>query len=228
MERIEITDEIICREMKSLDEKILKALPDTVKLNHTFSPSYEQKIEKLFKREGQRRKYGFPIESWKRVAVVFVVMMIGILTATLSVDAIREKVFSYIETIYDTYTSKIFCVEGENVGGFVPIYPTYIPEGYTLAIEDVEKDGMFLSYETKDGEDCIVISQDLIYDQMNYADDSEYVKQEICTVQEAEATLGIKNNGTIRVRWEKNGYIYLVSATKLSKDEVIKVCESLK
>lgn len=228
MERIDITDEMLCQVMKALDEKILDALPNDEDIKHRFSIEFEQKISKLFKREKQRLRYGFPIESWKRVVAMFAVMIIGLLTVTLSVDAIREKVFSCIETIYDTYTSKHFYIEEASVGGFVPMYPSYIPEGYTLAIEDVEEDGMFLSYETEDEKDCIIISQDLIYNQMHYADDNEYVEEDICLIQEEEAEIGIKSNGTICLRWEKNGIIYLVSATNLLEDEVIKVCESLK
>ena len=101
MERIDITDEMLCQVMKSLDEKILNALPDEEDAKLQFSNELEHKMSKVFKREKQRRKYGFPIESWKRAAAMFAVMIIGLLTVTLSVDAIREKVFSCIETIVE-------------------------------------------------------------------------------------------------------------------------------
>jgi len=228
MERLDITDEMLCQVMKSLDEKILNALPDEEEVKLYFSNEFEQKMSKVLKREKQRHKYGFPIESWKRIVAMFAVMIIGLLTVTLSVDAIREKVFSCIETIYDTYTSKHFYIEEASVGGFVPMYPSYIPEGYTLAIEDVEEDGLFLSYETKDGKNCILISQDLIYDHMYYTYDNEYTEEYTNQIQEVEAKIGRKSDGTIRVRWEKNGIIYLVSATNLPEDDVIKVCELLK
>ena len=228
MERVDVTDEMLCQVMMSLDEKILKALPDEENLNHQFSIRFEQKMSKLMKREKQRRRYGLPIETWKRMVAMLAVMFIGIFSVTMGVDAIREKVFSYIETVYDSYTSKRFFVEEAGMGKFVPMYPTYIPEGYEMSIEDVEEDGLFLSYETKDGKNCILISQDLIYDQMHYTYDNEYVQEYTYQIQEVEAKIGRKSDGTIRVRWEKNGIIYLVSATNLPEDDVIKVCELLK
>ena len=229
MGRMQPTDEIdrlLYEHMSGVEEKYIHSVPDNDDIDYQFSEEFERKMQTMIKRERLKRKYGVPVKTWKRVAAMFIIVMSGILVPTMSVDAVREKVFSYIRNFYETYTSTQYFVQ-EDKEEFVPMYPSYVPEGYELVLEDSGDDYLVLSYEQKD-KDSLIIQQEIIRDKMIVHTNNEFEGQETCEVHEETAVINYSEDGIITLSWDKGQYRYMLTVTNMTKNEVIKVAESLK
>ena len=93
-----------------------------------FFCGFERKMRQLIKRMLQKERYGFPVTTVRRVAAVIVVAA-GVMAASLSVEAVRDKVYEFVRTIYETFTETMYSVPEGTTGEFRPLYPAYIPEG---------------------------------------------------------------------------------------------------
>lgn len=229
MSKIEITDEFLYQHMPAYEEKVLNAMPKEEEIDHEFSEEFEKKMEVLIRRAKQKEKYHLPVKTWQRVAAAIVIIFVATMTITFGTKAVREKLFDYTSTEYATYTETTYYSDEEVVGEFHAKYPTYIPRGYELDLEDGDEYFIVLEYikETEGNIASILISEDQIRDGMTVGMDNEYIKEEFCTIQGNNVRICYKDDGTIRAIWEENGCLYMVSVTELSKRKLIKICKSL-
>lgn len=219
-------DEILYHCMSGVERKILDTLPDNEEIEYQFSDEFEQKMQTLIRREELKRKYKVPIKTWRRVAAMFLIVLTGFSVSVMSVDAVREKVFSYVRTIYDTYVSTHYFVREDATNEFVPLYPTYLPEGYDLVIEDVGDDYLILTYETE-SKKVIAIHEQLILDEMVSNTDNELENKETCEIHEVTGSIKYGEDNVISIDWAKGQCRYNVTATNLTVDEMIRIAESL-
>jgi len=68
----------------------------------------------------------------------------------MSVSAVRRGIFEFISYVYEKYTEIIFdnsklITKGE----FTPFTPSYIPEGFTIDLEDLDG-SVYLEYIKSD------------------------------------------------------------------------------
>ncbi|MCI9491167.1 hypothetical protein AALC75_24465 [Lachnospiraceae bacterium 48-42] len=159
--------------MPALEEKVLQAYREEKEQPHEFSSGFERKMRQLIKRMLQKERYGFPVTTVRRAAAVIVVAA-GVMAASLSVEAVRDKLYEFVQTIYETYIETRYSVPEGTTGEFRPLYPAYIPEGYVPAIEDRDENSLVLSYEKEDenGLQGIVIAEDEITDGLLVSDDT--------------------------------------------------------
>lgn len=226
MDKIQVTDEMLYHYMPKLDEKLLNALPEENEICVKFTDKFNRQMDILVRRAKQKERYGIPVTTWRRLAAALAVVIAGSMAAALSVEANREKLYEFTKKVYETYTETHYSSKGDKVGKFVPLYPEYIPEGYKLAIKE-EYDGyLFLSYENE--LHSVVISQEQVINGMVFAEDNEYIKEESCKVCGQTGMVCYKEDGTVRVLWDTSNTLYMISATDLSKEELLKMCESLK
>ena len=115
-------------------------------------------------------------------------------------------------------------------GEFKPLYPGYIPKEYEPAIEDEDENSLVLSYEKEDerGLQGILISEAQITDGLLVSDDNEYVSESPVDVMGCNGRLSRKEDGSIAVRWETEGCLFMVLADTLTEEEVLKICNSLR
>jgi len=219
-------DEILYHCMSGVERKILDTLPDNEEIEYQFSDEFEQKMQTLIRREELKRKYKVPIKTWRRVAAMFLIVLTGFSVSVMSVDAVREKVFSYVRTIYDTYVSTHYFVREDATNEFVPLYPTYLPEGYDLVIEDGGDDYLILEYLAEDDK-SIIIHQQKILDEMVAHTDNEIESWESCEILDTTGMIKYGEDDSVRIEWIKGQSKYAVTATHLTKDEMIEVAESL-
>lgn len=229
MSEFRVDDDFLYKYMPALEEKVLQAYREEKEQPHEFSSGFERKMRQLIKRMLQKERYGFPVTTVRRAAAVIVVAA-GVMAASLSVEAVRDKLYEFVQTIYETYIETRYSVTEGTTGEFRPLYPTYIPEGYVSAIEDRDENFLVLSYEKEDenGLQGIVIAEDQITDGLLVSDDNEYVSESIVDVLGHEGRLSRKSDGCIHVLWEADGCLYIVIADVLTEDEILKVCNTLK
>lgn len=232
MDRIVVNDDFLYRHMPKFEEKLLCAYPEEEEITHEFSAKFEQSMKKLIRRVRQKESYGIPVTTGKRLVASIVAAFVGALviasnTKALNMEIIKEKLYKYTQVIYDTFTEKRYSAPEDKVGEFVPMYPEYVPEGYELAIEEVDETYLILSYEKSDS-DGFIVQEDQIQDGMVVSDDNEYIREEETEILGYKAIISYKDNGSIHIRWESESTLYLVAANNLEKDELVHICESLK
>ena len=230
MDKIEITDEFLYQHVPGYMEKVIDSLPDADEIDYEFSEEFKRKMEILIKRARLKEKYHIPITTGKRVAAAILLILSITLSVTFSVEAVREKVFDFIKTIYNTYISTVYYSDDEIVEKFVPLYPEYIPDGAELVTEEVGETSLLLEYELNKADEMhfVLIHQQQIKDGLVVTDNTEYEKEESCIIHECSATIYHEKDGVVRITWEEKGCLYLVLGTNVEKGELLKICDSLK
>lgn len=227
MGKIQVTDEFLYQHMPKLEEKILNEMPEEQEINVEFTEQFQDKMKVLLRKAKQKEKYGIPIARWRRAVAMLIIILVGTMTLSFSVEAVREKIFNVVRTVYETYIENRYFVEEDKISKFKPVYPQYIPEGYNLIIEDSDETFLVLSYENLDGS-VLFMKQEQITDGLLISEDNEYVSKKSVIVLGNKATMYKKENGTIRVRWSSGNCEYMVSAENLNEKEMLKICNSLK
>lgn len=229
MGKIQINDEFLYQCMPELEEKLLNVLPEEDEIDYQFSERFQKKMRVLLKRAAQKEKYGIPVSTVRRIAAAILIALTATLTVSMSVEAVREKVLEFIRTVYETYTATVYYYEEEVVGVFQPFYPEYLPDGYELTTEEKGENYLILEYKSETIENgSLLIWMEQIQDAMEVSEDNEYDKIENCTIQGNKAMICYKETDKIRIVWEDDGCRYLVSGVQLTKEELIKISESLK
>ena len=221
-----MTDEMLYQCMPVLGNKLLETLPSDDALTYEPSEQFHKKMEQLIKRAELKEKWGVPVQTWKRVAAAIIVVLIGTITVSMSVEAFRKKVFEFIETIHETFVSTTYLEDAEME--FKPFKVGYIPRGYKLAIHDEMDNYFYQSYEKQVGDkiESLSIMQQQIYEGLIIDINSECIKTETCIIQGCTAEIGYTDTGTIHIKWEKDDCVWIVHSRE-SKEEMLKVCESL-
>ncbi len=215
---------ILKKALAVIAEEEEAALPADSEVSHiTFSKEFEIKMERLIKQ--QKRSYYSLINTvGKRVACVIIAIILAITTATFSVKALREAVINFLLETFEKFSTVSF---NEESNDFIDTYyaPTYIPQGYEL--KQAEKLATYhrLQYVSKNS--YIYFSQNTRDNYLVYLDTEDFGK-EILTVSGLGAYIFEKENKTV-LFWSDNKYGYTITATeRLSKEEMIKIAESVK
>lgn len=83
-------------------------------LDIEFSAAFEQKMEKLIKRE--KKPYFYLINTAaKRVACIIAALIIAVAGTVLSVDALREGVKNFIVEVYEKFSSVTLLLKREQI-----------------------------------------------------------------------------------------------------------------
>lgn len=225
MERMTIDDVFLYNLMPGLDEKLTSAMQENV--DYQFTDDFEKKMETLIKRSRQKRKYGIPVTTSRRIAAILIIVLAGTFGISMGVEAVREKVFDFIETMREAYVEKQYFLREDLSEVFIPRYPEYIPNGYEIDVQEEYDNYLFMVYKETNGEGNITICQEQIEDGMMVSEDSEYIKEGDISIQNVSAQIKYKENGITRILWEKHNCMYTVSGKWINEEELIKICESL-
>lgn len=217
MEHVKVTDEWLYKYMPIVDEAIIQELESQVDTDYKFSRKFERKMKRLMRREAHQW-IGITQTIIKQV-VVFMVGIIGVaLIFTMSVEAYRVKFFETIKTIWEDSVLYSYFVD-EKRTDFYCIEPGYIPEGYQEIERIVTEHWFSLTYENENG-DLIIWDQVLIMDGRSLVMDSEYEKQVLREVNGDDVVINIYSDGYINAYYEHGEYVYLLTANKISIEEV--------
>ena len=142
MDNLDITDEILYKSCKKLEQNLLDSLPNESDIEYEFSNKFKCKMNKLIKYEKRHTMIKSIYSYSKKVAVTFLIITMGLFTVSMSVDAVRLKVINVITEIYEEFTSIIFSKEDNSVSvdsKFKPALPNYIPKGFKVGTSSLNK-----------------------------------------------------------------------------------------
>ncbi len=206
---------------KEMEEKAWE--PDETEPDRDWEMLYEAgRMRKKKERTGYRRRARIAAA----VMLVLTVRLVSSFTAEASqIGFIRTLTQWFIDRgdSHDDFRYKQSEQKEEASQTLETIYePTYIPDGFELAYEDLVgsmnyvqeyvKEKKYLGFE----QDTINVAKSI---------DSENMKRETVVIQGYEGQLNSKKGETILV-WATDEYIFEISSS-LGKEEVIKVAESV-
>ena len=209
----------------SMDRE-LETIPSNVNLKdyHSFSANFEKKMKGLKKKANI--KY-ININKFRiRKSIVAASLILIVLTASMSVEAVRMPVIRLTEKIYTEFSEILFENE-DNIE--VPekieeVYvPAYIPEGYILKEEVNNMRSMhFFFYTNEEGQE---ISVEQMTFNVSMAVDTEGITTEEITINGMSGIIYTKR-GLTSIIVNDNRYVHFVSGYE-SREELIKIVESL-
>ncbi len=217
---------IITEALKISMKREFETIPPSANLKdyHYFSADFEKKMKGLIKKANI--KY-ININKFRiRKSIVAASLILIVLTASMSVEAIRMPVIRLTEKIYTEFSEILFENEDNIV---VPekieeVYvPAYIPEGYTLKEEVNDMRSMhFFFYTNEDGQE---ISVEQLVLGVHMAVDTEGITTEKITINGMSGIIYTKR-GLTSIIVNDNRYVHFVSGYE-SREELIKIVESL-
>ena len=101
-------DEILETYVPSCMDKVLDHYEKQCKKMSSPADEYKYILEKLSRRVNMRQLYHNPIQTTRRIAAVLVISLLVGMMASMSVEAVWEKMYDIISTVYYGYTSHEF------------------------------------------------------------------------------------------------------------------------
>jgi len=131
------------------NDLFLSALPDPKDCHYTVSRRFEQKMQKLLKRQKS------PVLYWMQRSVacfLLVVLLGGGSVLTFSAEA-RAAFFGWVREVYETWTSYLYIGHEQEIDTAIDtLYePQWIPDGYTQTVSPEDGESVFCIYENSEG-----------------------------------------------------------------------------
>ena len=219
MRSMEITDEWLYQHMPVVDNAMITALENQVDREYVFSKRFEQKMQKVIRREAHPVLTGAQ-QLLKRMAIFFTGIVCAGLVLTLSVNAYRDKFFMTLKTLREDATQYNYSSE-EKDAVLTPTIPTCIPEGYTET--DRRDSPLFceIFYENNAGEQ-LIWEQMLISanNALTLVLDNEYDAEEEHIIGGHIATVYTYVDGYAMAYYEADNYVYVITADHMTAEEM--------
>lgn len=225
MEQIKVTDELLYKYMSIVGEVIIRGLEETTDYEYRFSDKFERKMKKLIRKEAHPFINVFSGQA-KRVAILLFCIISSIFLLSMSVQANRIKLFETVKTMWGDFVLYSYFVDKPQ-DDFVCNEPEYIPAGYQETDRIITEHWFSITYENEYGE-MIIWDQMLILDGGNLVVDSEYDTQVVREINGDNAIISVYADGYMGAYYEHGAYVYLLTAEKLSIEELCSMIESIK
>lgn len=189
--------------------------------------SLDRKIERMIRREEQRRNRGFFFAT-KRAAVIFLAVCMVAAIAAMSVDSVRLMFWQTIIKQYDQYID-ITYETNEDVPTVIETKyePMFVPEGWTKCVFKDSKGMRVIRYYKN--EEPMMIFKQFLMDARHHIDNSDATVQTV-TVGDHEGTLICQaDEGTYQLEWNDGKYAYglSTSAREIGSELVLAIAESV-
>ncbi len=190
-----------------------------------FEPSkqFEKKMRKLIK--SQTNIYHRATLTKARRVMIAAALIVVIMAASLSVDAIREKIFSFFITSGENYSFIEYSPNSSSYPSMIEkVYtPSHIPEGYKLS--DSQSDSRSSSLCYSKGDDYLTIEQFLVSDYRS-ASDIEFKTTAKENYKGINFIIKTDDDMTMLI-WERDGYAF-EAVGYVGVDEMLKTAVSVK
>ena len=192
----------------------------------SFEPSdnFNKDMQKLIK--SQTNIYHKATLTKTRRVIIAAAIIVTIMAATLSVEAIRVKIFSFFITIEENYSVLEHSPDDNNFYHFQiekVLKPSYIPEGYELSDSRDDTRSSYICY-TKD-DDYLTIEQFIASDYKS-ASDIEFKTMTRKDYDGTDYIVKTDEDMTMLI-WERDGYVF-EAVGYVGSDEMLKIAASVR
>lgn len=226
MDKYEITDDLLFQHCTNVENFILEQIPDEEDIDYEYPKEFEKKIKKIIKKE----KMGLFLNKiclyTKKVAVVFIAFLISLFTITMSVEALRVKLFDMVKEVYEKFTIYKFKIDendNKKVNFLEKKSINYLPNGFE-EIDRAEYDND-ISLIYSDGEDYITFNY-LLIENSNLYIDTENAKINKVQINNFYADYIEKENKS-RLVWQDENILYDLKLDYTNKDKYLDIKSEL-
>ncbi|MDR0948005.1 MAG: DUF4367 domain-containing protein [Lachnospiraceae bacterium] len=193
------------------------------------SRELDKKIRRMIRERGKAGRLLFSFYA-KRVAMIFLALLIASTVTVLSVEALRNKFFDWLFTILPTHT-RVEMIDvvsySDTDNAFQPnqYAPMYLPEGFVL-VDTLETDTRYKVFYANADKKYIIFEVRLINDQDHINVNTENNDMEELNINGRTGYYVDDDLGHM-ILWSDDLYVFSVIC-ETSKNDAIKVAESTK
>lgn len=191
--------------------------------------SIERRITHMINKERRKSEYGAVYKTAKEVAAVVLIVCSTAFIFAMSVDAVREALWSTIVKWYEDYISVAYVVD-DTPPMFIETKkePTAIPEDWTSEVK-VDSQSMYFIKYSLDGEYIMSFRQKIL------DGDEEFIDNENSTMENIKIhgfdgiLVTLLDKGFTYLCWNDGCYSYTIDYdnSKISMELAIDIAESL-
>lgn len=220
-----ISEEMLKKAAAEADQAIRDSLPAPAECEHEFSPSFQRKMRRTFRKAKHPIIYKLP-----KYAACFVLVVALASGTWLTVDAeARAAFFAWVREQYEAFVEYRFIGEVSLENEVVEYELTWLPDGFSFQ-EELELDGgMYLTY-TNDSGHRIIFSYLQGDDAASLFVLSDYTEAQSTQIGNIHADFYQANEETSSnmLVWssEENDLVFYIMAD-LPEDTMIKLAEGV-
>ena len=146
-----ISKEMLKKAAAEADQAIRDSLPAPAECEHEFSPSFQRKMRRTFRKAKHPVIYKLP-----KYAACFVLAVALASGTWLTVDVeARAAFFAWVREQYEAFVEYRFIGEAPQENTIVKYELTWLPEGFSFQKEQDLDGGMYLTYANDSGQRII-------------------------------------------------------------------------
>lgn len=143
-----LTDDLLRAAAADVRNAMLDALPAPEECSHTFSPEFEQKMQKLIHQQKVGRRL------LRQVAAVFLALLVGSGVWLMVDTEARAAFLQWMQTVYENSIVYRFFGNAPAEPELVNYRPTWLPEGYVET--DIADEDPLLLVEYRNSESDVI------------------------------------------------------------------------
>lgn len=211
----------IAKAAKEAEEIILEQLEKVDKEEHIFTKEFDDKMSQLIKNE---RPIKFTRVTRKIGIAILIIVIAGSLS--MSVEAVRIRVIEFITEVFEKFTSISYqrYEEEHDDERELSYLPRYIPKGFEVIEEEQIFNDVHITYQNELGEE--ILFRQIEINTNNSIVDTEGTILEKILLEDREYYY-YENKGIKNIIWIQGEYQIIISS-EIEKDELIKMCLSVK
>lgn len=189
----------------------------------SFTPSqdFDKKMNKMIK--SQTSLYHRATLTKTRRVILVAAILVTVLTASLCVDAVREKIFSFFITSGRQVDVVEYDTGSSYQSAFEALKPAYIPKGYTLEDKGSDEQSAYFYY-TK-GDNYLSIEQ-FAASEYKSAVDAEFKTATEESIDGVKYIVKTSDDGMTMLIFDKNESVFEIVGFE-PKSELLKVAASI-
>lgn len=230
---MEISDAKLASALIRVKNYEITPIPDDKDIDHTFSKDFENKMDKLMTSFDKKEKNAsFFKSALSKAAIIILSVCIGAFALVMTSPQARADFKNAIMEFYETHI-KFYFVSGDETAidftGYNSVTADYTPQGFTLKEKYDEYEATGYRYENE--------TENLVYDiyvslndglAIHTDKDKNNVEEIIISGRDAYLISGENDGKAYSTLIITGNKITVTVYGNLTKDEIIKVGESLK
>lgn len=188
---------------------------------HAFSKAHEKAMKSIIGSLGSGSSHNI-----SRLFVAALIAAIIITITCLTVMGIPQTYDYTITQKADSAYYEVVYNRNERPKEVKNITVGYIPEGYAPYNFNEGSSGYFYVYRYGETEKEISVSKNILAGAYQF--DNEEYPYEIVKQREIDYIIYRSNEASYGIIWNANGYMYCVTSTDLSRQELIKIAKNVK
>ena len=221
-----ISEEMLKKAAAEADQAIRNSLPAPADCKHEFSPSFQRKMRRIFRKANHPVIYQLPKYA---ACFVLVVALAGGTWLTVDVEA-RAAFFAWVREKYEAFVEYRFIGEAPQESEIVDYELAWLPEGFSFQKEQSLGNSSYLTYANDSGQRILFsyLQGDDATSLFMMADYTEVQSVQIGNVKADfyQASQETSPNGLVWVSEEEN-MCFCITAS-LPKDTILKVLKKFR